>query len=118
MLHHEFRPCRSEISSNTLFVKKEFARPKSRKDAKENNISFASFRAYRANYLLFLRPPFDLFGRWVNADAATLLTFAGVAGFRSSSLAFVATRLDVCSLFFFDIIDIGFTRAASHDRPA
>lgn len=57
----------------------------------------------RSSYLLPRR--LDLFGRCVKADAATLLTFAGVLGLRSSSLALVATLLEVCSVFFFDIVD-------------
>jgi len=39
-----------------------------------------------------------LLGRWVRADAATLLTALGVLGFDKSLDAIVATFFDVCSL--------------------
>jgi len=42
---------------------------------------------------------FFLSGAWVNAEAATDLTFLGVFGLRSSFAAFEATFFDVLSFF-------------------
>jgi hypothetical protein len=53
---------------------------------------------------------FFLFGAWLNAEAATDLTFAGVLGFLSNLLAAEATFFDVCSFadFLVTIIDPSF----------
>lgn len=68
-------------------------------------------------YLPFRLPP-ALFGRWVRTDAATLFTLAGVRGFLSNSLAFVATLFDVCSVFFFDMFLLILTdERFQRDRP-
>lgn len=60
-------------------------------------LSFRLTRVYaraNLNYFVFL----VLLAAWVSADAATILTFAGVLGLASRPPAIEATFLDVVSL--------------------